>query len=269
MSLLNIQYFGIQTPVIKPKENIIKILATCFDNLNTSQAFSLQENDIVVISSKIISMQQNLLVDLSSIVPSDRAKELGEKSNLDPSFCELVINEADQIIGVTYGALLTLNNGLVQANAGIDKSNAGDNKAILLPKNCDDLATAFKTLIETEFNTQNIGVLIIDSTTRPLRLGTTAMALGSAGFVSITDERGLRDLFGYKMKITYKNIADNVACASNLLMGESSEAIPFVIVRGLANITKDSVYNTKTKSEDLKISPDECMYFANFNYTQY
>lgn len=267
MDMLKIEYIAVQSKIVKPNDNIKKIFIDNIKELNKDKIIlNIKSGDIIAIASKIVAFEQNRIIDLNSINPSKKAIILAEKSNLNSKFIQIVINESEEIIGAVKGALLTLRNGLVQANAGVDKSNAGKNKAILLPENCDEFALEFKETIEKEYNVDNIGVLIVDSATRPLRLGTVGLAIGTSGFPSITDDRGLKDLFGYEMKITYKNVSDNLASGANLIMGESSEAIPFVIIRGIKNLSNR--FNWKLKDDgDLKISPDKCLFFSNFNYT--
>jgi coenzyme F420-0:L-glutamate ligase/coenzyme F420-1:gamma-L-glutamate ligase len=263
MILFNIEYIGFQSKIIQPNGSVIK---TFIDQIkNDEHQLEIKSGDIVAISSKVISMEQNKIVDLSEIVPTEKAKILAKKSNLTPNFVQLVLNETEEVIGVVNGALLTLHNGLVQANGGIDKSNAGINKAILLPENLEAVARHYKELIEEEFFITNIGILIIDSTTRPLRLGTVGLALASEGFPAVVDDRGLEDIFGYKMKITYRNIADNLASGANLIMGESCERIPFVVIRGLDRIAKH--FKWKQNNEiGLKIDKNDCLYFSNLKY---
>ncbi|MHA2365057.1 MAG: coenzyme F420-0:L-glutamate ligase [Candidatus Hodarchaeales archaeon] len=260
---MKIEYFGITTRIIQPKENLISIF---LGSLEASESFPLQDGDIIAIASKVVAMEQNRLVDLEHQQPSSRANKLASMTNLPAEFIELVLEEADEVIGTVYGALLTLRNNILQANAGVDKSNAGKNKAILLPKDPNGYAANFKRQIEDKLNVKNLGVLIVDSCTRPLRRGTLGMGLGSAGFPAAVDERGLLDLFGYKMEITYRAIADNLASACNLLMGESSELIPFVIVRGVP-IRKFGW--DKLKETDPIIPPDQCLFFKNFQTKRY
>ena len=267
MSNLKIEYFGIKTRIINSSENLVKILIEYLNNDESTneKSLALQSGDIIVIASKIVAMEQNRIVDLKTINPSKLSFELANKANLPPEFVEIVINESDEIIGAVKGALLTLRHGDVQANAGVDKSNVINGKAILLPLNPNQYAEEFKSAIEKELKIKNIGVLVVDSSTRPLRIGTVGLALGSAGFPAIVDIRGQPDLFGNKMKITLRNIADNLACGANILMGESSESIPFVIIRGLQELTTKYNWNNN-KVDDLKIDPKQCLYFGNMEY---
>ncbi len=262
MVAYNLQYFGLKSPLVKPNEKLIDVLTKILDE---EKDINLQSGDIIVIASKVVAMEQNRIIDLKTIKPSPKAESLAQKSALKPEFIEIVLQESDHVIGAVKGALLTLRQGDVEANAGVDKSNAGLGKAILLPDKPDDYALKFKKEIELRLNITDIGILIADSTTRPLRIGTTGLAIGSAGFPAIVDIRGQPDLFGYTMSITLRNIADNLACGANVLMGESSESIPFVIIRGLNRLINENHWQEKAIS-DLRIDPKNCLYFGNMKY---
>ena len=256
-----LEYFGLKSPIITMNDRVIDI----FSNILSHENFLLQDGDLIIIASKVVAVEQKRVVDLKSVVASEKAKILAQKSNLSPEFVELVLKESDGVIGAVPGALLTFRQGDVNANAGVDKSNAGINRAILLPDKPDDFAKNFKEELESRLNVKGIGIIIADSTTRPLRIGTVGLAIGSAGLPAIVDIRGQDDLFGYKMKITLRNIADNVASGANILMGESSESIPFVVVRGLQSMI--STYHWSDKSiSDLRIDPNRCLYFGNMKY---
>lgn len=259
--LSKLEYFGLRSPIISLGDVIIDV----FCNILRDEKFNLQDGDLVIIASKVIAVEQNRIIDLNTILASEKAKRLAKKANLSPQFIELVLKESDGVIGAVPGALLTLRNGDVNANAGIDKSNAGLNKAILLPDKPDEFAKNFKKELEKRVNVSSLGVIIVDSTTRPLRIGTVGLAIGSAGFPAIVDIRGEKDLFGYEMKITFRNLADNIASGANILMGESSESVPFVIVRGLNSLVTNYHWSDRAIS-DLRIEPEKCLFFGNMKY---
>ena len=264
MESYKLEYIGIKSPIIKIHEKILDIFCSLLENEYQNV---LESNDIIVIASKVVAMEQGRVIDLKTISASSKAIELSSKAKLKPEFVEIVLQESDVVIGAVPGALLTLRKGDVQANAGVDKSNAGIDKAILLPDEPDKFADNFKKSIEERLNLENIGIIIADSATRPLRLGTVGLAIGSGGFPAIVDTRGEHDLFGYKMTITLRNFADNIASGANVIMGESNESIPFVIVKGFNKIVQN--YNWKDKSiSDLRIDPKKCLYFGNMNYEE-
>lgn len=259
-----LEYIGVKSPIIKLHENVLDIFCLL---LEKDSEIGLESNDLLVIASKVVAMEQGRVIDLSTVSYSAKAKELSLKAKLKPEFVEIVLKESDVVIGAVPGALLTLRQGDVQANAGVDKSNAGLNKAILLPAEPDNYAEKFKKGLEQRLGIQNIGIIIADSATRPLRIGTVGLAIGSAGFPAIVDIRGEKDLFGYTMNITLRNFADNIASGANVLMGESAESTPFVIVKGFQNLIQN--YNWKDKSiSDLRIDPKKCLYFGNMEYQE-
>lgn len=264
MESFTLEYIGVKSPVINANENVFEIFIELLSERND---LTLESGDLVVIASKVVAMEQNRIINLEAIEPSQKAIDLASKSNLNPSFVEIVLRESDVVIGAVPGALLTLRNGDVNANAGIDKSNAGLNKAILLPDNPDQYSSKFKKALEEKYHITDVGVIIADSTTRPLRIGTVGSAIGTAGFPAIVDIRGQEDLFGYKMSITLRNIADNIASGANVIMGESAESIPFVIVKGLQIQIKNHHWEEKSLS-DLRIDPEKCLYFGNMHYTK-
>lgn len=261
---MKLTYYGIPTPVVSPKQNLLDVFTQAYEDLRSQgEVPALQSGDIIGVASKVVAMEQGRLVDLRSVTPSPRAITFAKETSLSPEFVEVVLGEADEVIGTVHGALLTLRQGDLQANAGVDKSNAGPNQAILLPDDPSGFSARFKSHLEQEMGLQNLGVMVIDSCTRPLRLGTMGMGLGAAGFPMVVDDRGLDDLFGKKMEITYRAVGDNLASACNLLMGESAEATPFVLVRGLAELGQRYGWGER-QGKDPRIAPDRCLYFKNF-----
>ena len=261
MNNLKLEYFGIKSPIVTINDKVIDVFCSTI----VKDQFSIQHGDVIIIASKVVAVEQNRIIDLNTITPSTKARALAEQAKLKPEFVEIVLQESDVVIGAVPGALLTLRQGDVQANGGVDKSNAGLNKAILLPDKPDEFSFGFKTALEERLHVSDIGIIVADSATRPLRIGTVGLAIGSAGFPAIVDIRGQDDLFGYKMSITLRNFADNIASGANILMGESSESVPFVVVRGLKNILNN--YNWQEKSiSDLRIDPKRCLYFGNMKY---
>lgn len=124
---------------------------------------------------------------------------------------------------------LTLKDGMLMASAGIDESNA-DGKLVLLPKDSFKSAQKLRAQLKKVYKLKRLGVVITDSRIFPLRAGTTAAALGYAGFKGLRDYRGKKDLFGRKLAMTQTNIADSLATAAVLLMGEGNERQPLAVI---------------------------------------
>jgi coenzyme F420-0:L-glutamate ligase len=236
----------IRSKRINKNEDILEIFASSL------KKNKLKTGDIVVFASKIVSLWQGRVVKLSSIKPSKKAKKIAKKYSMEPEFAELVLREADHIFGGVKKALLTIKNNIFIANAGIDKSNAPDGYAILWPEKPFETADFLRRKIEEKFDVK-IGLIIVDSHCTPLRLGTSGIALSFSGFEPVSDERGKKDIFGKKLKITYKNIADSLATSASFVMGESNEKTPFVIIR-------DSGVKIKENKKTISIKPKKCIF---------
>jgi coenzyme F420-0:L-glutamate ligase / coenzyme F420-1:gamma-L-glutamate ligase len=193
-------------------------------------------NDIIVVTQKIVSKAEGRFVDLSSIEPSDEAKALALEVNKDAALVELVLREATAIIRKAPNVLITRHRlGHVMANSGIDASNIGaDNggSVLLLPQDPDASAAQ---IVDAIYRRTGIrpAVIISDSFGRPWRMGTVNIAIGISGMPAIFDQRGQADRDGRVMQVTQIAVADAVAGAAGLAMGEGAEGIPVVIVRGL------------------------------------
>ena len=212
--------------------------------------------DAVVVSSKVVALEEGRYVELASVRPTRRARELGRKHSMDPAFVQVVLNESDRVLGGVKGALLTMRQGSFIANAGADLSNCPPGHTILWPE--DPWASARRLrerLAKAGF--KDLAVVIADSHVQPLRWGTVGMALGWAGMVGVEDARGRSDLFGRALRITRRNVADQLSSAASLLMGEADEAVPAVWVRGLGASVPD--YGEQGPA-DLLVAPDQCLF---------
>jgi F420-0:gamma-glutamyl ligase len=165
----------------------------------------------------------------------------------------VVVNEADQILGGVNGFLLTVKNGILTPNAGVDLKNSPPGTATLWPINPDRSAHQLRLNLERRYKT-TIGVEIVDSHVTALRLGTVGLAIGVSGFVPIRDRRGVRDIFGRSVRVTQANVADDMAAAAHSLMGESAERVGAVLIRG-APVEACRVGN----GELIKLSRKKCL----------
>lgn len=221
------QIFGIKLPVIKPGDDLVSLTIESSKRYGTP----ILEKDILVYSAKVVGVSQGRLIELSKVNPSERARALASLYNLDPSFVEVVLRESDVILGGVEYALLTIKRNVIIANGGVDQSNAPLGYVALWPedpqKSAEDLRKRFKE------NGFDVGILITDSRTLPMRMGNSSVALGVSGFRPIEDLRGRKDLYGRSMRIKRLAVADNIASAAQLVMGETSEQIPVAVVRGV------------------------------------
>jgi len=221
-------------PIIRQDDNLADILVNSLQATNTE----LLNNDILVIAQKIVSKAEGRMVNLTSVTPSDQAIELAARSDKDPRVVELMLQESNEVLRVRKGTIVVEHKlGFVCANAGIDHSNVagGGNKneeyVLLLPENPDQSARNIREQIKQKLGI-NIGVAIIDSHGRAWRNGTVGTCIGLSGLPALVDERGWKDLFGFTLKVTVVGVADELAAAASLVMGQAAEGTPVVHVRG-------------------------------------
>lgn len=173
----------------------------------------LQEGDVLVITSKIVALAEGRTVPSGS--PEDK---------------ERLIREESQLAISTPHVWLTLKDGMWMASAGIDESNALD-KWILLPKDSFASAEVLWIRLRHYYHIKKLGILITDSRTTLLRAGVTGVALGYAGFRGLRNYRGTEDLFGRPFRFSQTNVADSLATAAVLLMGEGNEQQPLAVIQ--------------------------------------
>lgn len=196
----------------------------------------LRVDDIVVIAQKIVSKAEGRLVRLNDVTPSPRAIELAAQVDKDPAIVQVILDDSRSIIRARPGLLIVEQEaGWICANAGIDHSNvAPDGEEVvvsLLPADADRSAQRIRQRLG-ELTGAEPAVLITDSHGRPWRIGTVGVCIGCAGLPPLWNQRGLHDLHGYELVSSEECIADELAAAASLLMGQSDEGRPVVIVRG-------------------------------------
>ena len=192
----------------------------------------LLDGDVLVLAQKIVSKSEGRTVDLRSVTPSDKALRLSaELDDKDPRLLELILLESRRIVAKGRSTIVVeTHHGFVCANAGIDLSNIGVHRALLLPKDPDGSARRIREEVQRLTGTA-VGVVITDTFGRPWRLGTTDVAIGVAGFGPLIDYRGQTDPYGYELKASVTAVADQIAGAAELVMGKTSH-VPAAIVRG-------------------------------------
>jgi coenzyme F420-0:L-glutamate ligase len=228
--------------------------------VDESVGSELLDGDILVVSSKFIAISEGRTVALQSVVPSDHAARLAKKLNISPELCELVIRESDDVIGGVSGFMLTLKEGLLTPNAGIDKSNIEHGKVVLYPRNSYESAAALVEEMRFRCGVE-IGVVVSDSRLMPTRKGTVGVALAAAGMDAIVDLRGKPDLFGNVLKVTSQAVADDLCSGAQVVMGEANESVPVVLVRGL---TTNAGRGYRMSS--FAVDPEQCVYLRSLGY---
>lgn len=200
---------------------------------------TLQSGDVLVLAQKIVSKATGCHVDLATVAPSPRAIELSGIVGKDPRIIELVLRESKEVLRARRDVIVVEHRlGFVMANAGIDFSNvegnAEESRALLLPRDPDAECRKLREALRQSEHVE-IGVIINDSHGRAWRNGTVGVAIGSVGLPALLDLRGKPDLFGRTLRITQVGMADELAAAASLLMGQSDEGTPIVLIRGLAS----------------------------------
>jgi len=215
---------------------------------------SLQENDVVIITHKIISKAEGRTTDLRNIVPSEESKKISSNTGKDPRLVELIISQSNEIVKIERDIIITeTKHGFVCANAGIDTSNVGklSDHVLLLPDDPDESARNIRNDLNAKTGV-NVGIIISDTFGRPFRKGQVNIAIGVAGIDPIKSYIGKRDMYGKILKVTEIAIADEITSAAELVMGKSSR-VPVSIVRGYNFSFNDSSISkvTRSKKEDL------------------
>jgi len=247
--------YAIKTDEVKTGDNIAEVALKALKTQN----LELENDDILAFTSKIVSYGERRLVELAKVRPSQKANRLAKKFSLQPEFAELILREADKTYGGVKKAVLTLKNGILAANAGIDNKNAPPGFVVLWPLNARERAQKIRKDIKSK-TSQKIGVLIVDSGLVPLRIGTSGLALAVAGFKPIRDTRGKRDLYGKPLVITRHAVADDLASAAHLLMGEAAEKTPIVLIRDAPVDFDEAAYGF----EEMTMPSDECIFMGTF-----
>jgi coenzyme F420-0:L-glutamate ligase/coenzyme F420-1:gamma-L-glutamate ligase len=246
MSLILTPLIGI--PLIRHGDNLADIVVNSLQENN----ISLQDNDILVFAQKIVSKAEGRAVNLPTVTPTQRAIEIGAQTEKDPRLVELILQESKAVLRTRVGVIIVEHKlGFVCANAGIDHSNvnpplpmgeglgvreerdSAKEWVLLLPENPDHSAEIIRKQIQEGIGKQ-IGILIIDSHGRAWRNGTVGVAIGIAGLPGLEDLRGKPDLFGYNLQVTQVGVADELAAAASLVMGQAAEGTPVVHVRGFS-----------------------------------
>jgi coenzyme F420-0:L-glutamate ligase/coenzyme F420-1:gamma-L-glutamate ligase len=211
-------------------ENIVKIISDYLKENNES----LKDNDVLVITHKIISKSEGRIFDLTHVKPTAKAKKIAAIHNKDPRLVELIMSESLRLLKLRQGVILAeTKHGFVCANAGIDNSNVSQNrnKVTLLPIDSDRSARTISKEIRIR-EKKTVAVVISDTFGRPFREGQVNVAIGISELEPVKSYVGRKDMYGKSLRVTEIAIADEIASAAELVMGKTSR-IPIAIVRGL------------------------------------
>lgn len=237
--------YPVQAPVQTDAFDLIETLVTSL----AAAEQALADGDVLAVSSKYLAISEGRVVSLADVVVSPEAAALAERYSMNPRIAQLVYTEADHVFGGIPGFLLTFKDGILSPNAGLDRSNIPNGYAVLFPQDPYASAARIREQVRARLGA-DVGVILTDSWLMPGRLGTTGVALATAGFRPIQDERGKTDLFGNPMQVTVRGVADTICAAAQLVMGERDEATPFAIVRNSGVTLGDFAIDVSSVSID-------------------
>jgi coenzyme F420-0:L-glutamate ligase / coenzyme F420-1:gamma-L-glutamate ligase len=247
-----IKVFAVEgLPLIKSGDNLGELIV----NAAKKQKTPIQDKDIIVVTHVVVSKAEGNIINLDKITPSEKAKEIAQQTNKDPALVEVILRESSDIVRIGQNSIITeTKSGSVSANAGVDRSNvSGDRNVVPLPKNPNVSAQNIRQEIK-RLTDADVAVIVSDTHGRPFRLGEINVAVGVAGLKPIRDRRGEKDLFGYVLRIKQTAIADELASAAELVIGQANEGIPVAIIRGYSYQSNDNIPPTqliRAKERDL------------------
>lgn len=232
-------------PMVEPGDDLARIIVESFKQTGLEP----RDGDCVVIAQKVVSKAEGRYVRLNTVSPSEAANSYAVKTGKDPRLVELILRESNDVLRYRDGLIIVEHRlGYVHANAGIDESNIEqdpDNpRVLLLPADPDLSANALMTELCGVFNVR-LNIVINDSAGRAWRNGIIGFAIATAGFEPVENKIDVPDLFGRPLKHTQVAVADEIAAAASLLMGQAAEGVPVVLVRGL------TLEHSNTGSESL------------------
>ncbi len=211
------------------------------------------DHDVLVIAQKIVSKAEGQTRLIRDVVPSAEAEKLARATGKDPGIVELILQESVAIVRVTDKLIITENRlGIVMANAGIDQSNVEDGHALLLPKDPDGSAREIRNHLRDRCG-REVGVIVADSIGRAWRNGVVGHAIGVAGVKALLDLRGAVDRYDRELRVTEIAVADEIAAAGSMLMGQAAEGKPVALVRGFRNIHGDSSARALLRDRELDL----------------
>ncbi|MFW9967304.1 MAG: coenzyme F420-0:L-glutamate ligase [Candidatus Thorarchaeota archaeon] len=217
-----------EVPLVKPGDSLPSLLVECLRNIRTE----LQSGDVLVVSHTIVSIAEGRLYLLSEIEVSDRAGKLAADLEKEPEYVQLALDNSVEVIRELPVLITRTPHGLVTDYSGVDQSNAPPGHALALPSDPDSSAQTIYTAISRELGLE-MPVIIADTQGRPWRRGAINLAIGVAGMSPFLDNAGRLDRFGRKLRSSRVCVADEIASAAELVMGQADEGIPAAVVRGL------------------------------------
>ncbi len=240
-------------PLIRPGDNLARLLVDAARRVKAG----IRKGDVLVVGQKAVSKSEARLVDIDQVRPSNKALELARRTSRNPGFVEIVLKDSKKVVAADKTRLIvTTKQGWTCLNGGVDKSNVkGPVTYALLPTNPDGSARRLRNQIR-KLTGRSVGVIICDTHSRPFRLGQVEETIGLAGLNPFVDYRGKKDLFGYQLRFKNVAIADELASAAELVMGQGRERIPAALVRGMKRVK----FQDQARSSGLVVSRREDLF---------
>ncbi|HZD57879.1 MAG TPA: coenzyme F420-0:L-glutamate ligase [Anaerolineales bacterium] len=242
-------------PLIQPGDDLVGIISQSV----AEAGLTLSDGDILILAQKIVSKSEGRFVNLDSVAPSPRALQLSGEIGKDPRLLEVILSESNQVLRTRKEVIIVEHRlGFVCANAGIDHSNVkredipGEEWVLLLPLDPDASAQKIRAGLEAASGAR-LGVLIIDSHGRAWRMGTMGVAIGLSGLPGLMDLRGRPDMFGYNLRVTQVGVADELAAAASLVMGQAAEGTPVVHLRGFPYPLREACLRELLRPKELDL----------------
>jgi coenzyme F420-0:L-glutamate ligase/coenzyme F420-1:gamma-L-glutamate ligase len=216
-------------PIVKEGDDLGALICRAAEKQGTP----IQDGDVIVVTHVVVSRTEGNVIDLDTVAPSEFAKTVAKEFDKDPALIEVVLREAKSIARMGDGHLIVeTKHGFICANAGVDRSNVqGERNVAPLPVKPDQSARRIRRKIK-KVTEKDVAVIVSDTHGRALRRGEINVAVGVAGMKPIRDRRGENDLFGYTLRVKQTAVADELASAAELVIGQANEAVPVAIIRG-------------------------------------
>lgn len=226
---------------VNPSTNLADILIS-------SNKCGIEDDDILVVTQKIISKQEGRTINLDSVIPSELSVGIASAYEKDPKLIEVILSESKRIVRMEHGVIIVqTKHGFICANAGVDESNVDENFVTLLPIDSDKSAKLLRDEIRKKTG-KNIAVIISDTFGRPFRLGQTDNAIGISGIESILNYEGKPDTFGKLLRVTAIAIVDELCSAAELVM-EKTKKSPMAIIKNYKFYFKDNKISSLLRSD--------------------
>lgn len=219
-------------PEIGLRDDLATLIGDAIER--TPGTLPLRDDDILVVTQKVVSKAEGAIIDLDGVTPSPAALEFGATFDRDPRQVQVVLDQAVRVVRMERGVLITETpHGFICANGGVDASNVGPSSGsivTLLPRDPDRSAAGIRSAIRARFGV-DVPVIVSDSFGRPWRWGIVDVAIGVSGLLPLEDLRGTPDADGRVMRSTVRAVADEIASTAELVLGKLAGR-PVAIVRG-------------------------------------